>query len=89
MIIIPDSVAASELDDELVLFDDSSGSFAGLNPVAARVFKLLKTTKREEGVVDALCEEYDSPRERIASDVAEFVRMLVERGYARIVAGRD
>lgn len=47
-----------------------------LSDVAARIWELLDGTRSVEGVVSAICDEYDVERDQAASDVAELVSDL-------------
>lgn len=84
MIRIPESLAASRLDDELVLLDEKTGRYFGLNPVGSRIFQLLKNLGEQEEVVAALHVEYDAPEERLRADVAAFIDTLSRRGLIAV-----
>jgi hypothetical protein len=49
-----------------------------LSPVAARIWALLDGSRSLDQIVEALCHEYDVPRETAATDVAELVASLTE-----------
>jgi pyrroloquinoline quinone biosynthesis protein D len=49
-----------------------------LSPVAARIWALLDGSRSLDQIVEALCEEYDVPRETATTDVAELVASLTE-----------
>jgi PqqD family protein of HPr-rel-A system len=80
MIKFPQSLAVSQLDDELVLLDEKTGKYFGLNPVGSRIFQLLKESGDEAQVVAALSAEYDAPKGQLTADVAAFISTLAERG---------
>jgi hypothetical protein len=84
MISIPASLAVSRLDDELVLLDEKTGRYFGLNPVGSRIFQLLKEWGDQEKVVAALRAEYDAPEARLEADVVAFIDTLSKRG---LIAG--
>ena len=48
------------------------------NETAAFIVDCLKAETTEEAIVDAMCAEYDAPREVIAADVAETLSVLRE-----------
>jgi hypothetical protein len=81
MIRISDSLTESRLDDELVLLDEKSGKYFGLNSVGSRMFTLLKEIGDEGLVLTALIEEYNAPKERIKADLAAFIAKLSENGF--------
>jgi hypothetical protein len=82
MIKIADSVSTSVIDEELVLLDGETGKYFGLNPVASRMFRLLAETGDEERSAAALLAEYEVSEQRIRSDIAAFVALLIEKGFA-------
>ena len=63
-------------DDELHSFEDESGD---VSAVAERIVELSDGTRTLGRIVDALCEEFDVPREVCARDAAEFVKLLIEK----------
>ena len=50
--------------------------FARGNGTAARIIDLLQTETTEAEIVDALVDQYDAPRERIAADVERILSVL-------------
>lgn len=86
MIRIPMTVTTSVLDDELVLLDQATGKYFGLNPVASRMFQLLRETGDIRRTGDALQREYDAPRERLDSDLKTFMDALIQKGIVSIDA---
>lgn len=52
-----------------------------LNDTAAAVLALVDGTRTIEGIVDALGERFDAPRDDLAHDVAELIDRLTLRGY--------
>ena len=70
-----------EIDDTQFLIPVGGESFNGVargNKTAAFIVNCLKEETTEEAIVDALCAEYDAPREIIASDVAGVLNILRE-----------
>ena len=80
MIRIPNTLTTSSLDDELVLLDERTGKYFGLNAVGSRIFQLLKETGDPEAVVAALLAEYEVPEARLRADVSSLVDTLCEKG---------
>jgi hypothetical protein len=86
MIHIPETLSVSRLDDELVLLDEKSGKYFGLNPVGSRIFALLKETGDESKVLAALVSEYKAPEERLRADLEGFVAKLAALGIVKVDA---
>ena len=63
---------AQEIDGVQYLVPVGAEQFSGMlrnNKTAAFIVDCLKEETTEETVVDAMCEKYDAPREKIAEDV--------------------
>jgi PqqD family protein of HPr-rel-A system len=86
MIRIPETLSVSRLDDELVLLDERSGKYFGLNAVGSRIFSLLKETGDEAATLAALVAEYQAPEERLKADLGAFIAKLAERGLLKVDA---
>ncbi len=75
-----DEVAVRDLDDEAVLVNLTSGVYFGLNPVGTRMWHLIGEQRDLEGVIVALCNEFDAPAATIEADLLGLVAQLVDRG---------
>lgn len=62
--------------DLLHSFEDESGT---ASEVAERIVELSDGTRTLARIVEALCEEFDVPRDVCARDAVEFVRLLTEK----------
>jgi hypothetical protein len=85
---IPDHVAVREFDEESVALNLHSGSYYGLNSVAARMFECLGSVTTASEAIDPLAEEYGQPRELIERDLAALLRGLIERGLGFVSGAR-
>jgi pyrroloquinoline quinone biosynthesis protein D len=63
-------------DDQLHSFEDEAGT---ASQVAERIVELSDGSRTLGRIVDALCEEFDVPREVCARDAVAFVRLLTEK----------
>ena len=71
------------INDETLLVPVGNASFHGIvrgNPTLGAIVALLEKDTTEEAVVDAMCREYDAPRETIVADVHRVVEKLREIG---------
>ena len=59
--------------------DDYHGAIR-LNETGAWIFDQLKAETTEEALVEAMANEYDAPREQIASDVKKYIAEFTKRG---------
>ncbi len=70
---------AQEIDGVQYLVPVGAEQFSGMlrnNKTAAFIVDCLKEETTEEAVVDAMCEKYDAPREKIAEDVKGILSIL-------------
>lgn len=47
-----------------------------MNAIGADIFRMWEKKLSVDKIIDVLCEEYDAPRDVIASDVQEFLERL-------------
>ena len=76
---LKDSFMTQDVDGIQFLVPVGQEFFSGIvrsNPTAAFIVNQLKRDTTEEAIVEAMCREYDAPREQIASDVAEILGTL-------------
>lgn len=76
---------ASEIDDEVVMFDADAGQYYGLNSVASAVWKQVKNPASVAEVCDQLVELYDIEKEQCISEVLSFLPDLHKKGLIEIV----
>ncbi len=81
MIRLSGTVVASRLDDELVLLDQASGKYFGLNESGSRIYRLIEELGDEEDIIAALARDYGLPEERMRADLAAFLAALRDRGF--------
>ena len=80
---LKDSFMTQDIDDTQFLVPVGAEAFSGVvrsNKTAAFIVNCLKEDTTEERIVDAMCQKYDAPRERIAADVREMLNTLHKIG---------
>lgn len=80
---LKDSFMTQDIDDTQFLVPVGAEAFSGVvrsNKTAAFIVNCLKEDTTEERIVDAMCQKYDAPRERIAADVREVLNTLHKIG---------
>lgn len=82
-----DNQVSSVLDDEEVILNLENGTYYGLNPVGARVWRLLQEPSTLTEICDALEAEFDAERERIQRDVVALLHDLKEEGLIHLEEG--
>lgn len=79
-----DSVTIAELDGEAVMLDVATGRYYGLNGVGLAVWQLVTESKSVSEIVARMGEIYEVDRERLRSDVIDFVEKLAEEGLVEV-----
>ncbi|MCF0222767.1 MAG: PqqD family protein [Fibrobacter sp.] len=69
-----------ELGDHHVAVSPEFQAIISNNDTADFIFGQLMQETTEEKVVDAMCQEYDAPRELLAADVHEIIEQLRSQG---------
>lgn len=87
-VLVPsDEVLFQEIGGEAVLLDLASEQYFGLDAVGTRIWSLLDGNASLDRIQEALCAEYDAPRERIHDDLFALARRLLEAGLVRTTPG--
>ena len=71
------------IGDETVLVPTGKAEFSGIvrgNKTLGAVMELLKTDTTETAIVDAMCEQFDAPRDVIEQDVRRVLDELQKIG---------
>jgi hypothetical protein len=76
---ISPQVVARELGGETVILDLSSGTYFGLDPVGARMWRLLEAGQSLVGVCDVMAEEFEVSRDELERDVLALARDLLDK----------
>ena len=75
-------VLREEFDDCSVLFDPDTGNGFGLNPVSVFVFNRLDGKHTLKNIYEELCQGFGEVPKNAEKDIAEFVEVLLKKGYA-------
>ena len=76
---LKDIFITQDIEDTQFLVSVGNGFFNGIvrsNGTAAFIVNCLKQETTQEQIVNAMCAEYDAPRETIAADVAGILDTL-------------
>ena len=77
-------VMARSVGDETVLLDLASGTYYGLDPVAARVWQLMSEGKPLSAVCDLMLAEYDVARDALEADMLRLLGELQAKGLVSV-----
>lgn len=86
-ITIPAQVMARQVGDETVILDLSSGTYFGLNPVGAQIWKLLGEGKTLTEICEAIVSEYAVARAAFETDLEELLGALAAKGLISVEPG--
>lgn len=75
-------VLREEFDDWAILFDPDSGDSLVLNPVSVLIWKQLDGKNSLQDIVAHISESCENVPDTVDQDVLEFIKPLVEKGYA-------
>ena len=80
----PDQVSA-DLSGEAVILNLKDGVYYGLNPIGARIWKLVEESPRTVAEIrDVLLEEYEVTPEACEQAIVDLVRQLAQHGLVEI-----
>jgi hypothetical protein len=79
-VVLPTQVMARQVGEETVILDLASGTYFGLDPVGARIWKLMGEGKTLAEICETMLEEYEVEREQLETDVLRLTGELLERG---------
>ena len=77
--------ASADLGDEAAILNLKDGVYYGLDPVGARIWKLIQTPRTVREVRDTLLEEYDVEVDRCEEDLIALLQQLAKNDLIDIV----
>lgn len=80
-----ESIVASSINDELVMFDADAGQYYSLNPVAAQVWQHLETPKTIADLCALLTDSFDVTKEQCTEELISFLPDLEKKGLISVV----
>ena len=81
---VAEDVVSCDLDGEAAILNLKDGVYYGLNPVGARVWKLVQEPVTLENILEAILEEYDVEEEQCFQDTVELLEELQDKGLVKI-----
>ncbi|WP_088310376.1 HPr-rel-A system PqqD family peptide chaperone [Novosphingobium sp. B 225] len=77
----PDAFAETEIDDEVVLMDLSSGDFFSIKDSGLEIWNLLDQGLDRASLLAQLEQAYGVPRAELAGDVDAFLDQVMAAGF--------
>lgn len=85
VILLHEEVLSADLDgSEAAILNLRDGVYHGLNPVAARVWRLLGEHKTVGALRDVLLQEFCVDADRLTRDLIELIERLVSLGLVEL-----
>lgn len=78
---------SADLADEAAILNLKDGVYYGLNPVGARIWKLVQEPKTVHEIRKTIATEYDVEPDRCERDVLSLLQELADRGLIEIRGG--
>jgi len=76
--------ASCDLAGEMAIVNFANGTYYGIDPTGARIWKLLNEPLTIEQLCSSLARVYDVERSRLDSDVRAFIGELADQGLVEI-----
>lgn len=81
---LSEHVSLTELEDEAVLLDLTSGAYYGLNHVGVMLITLLNEGADKTQAENKIAEHYGSPHQQVVSDVTLLIDEMLEQRLLRV-----
>ena len=76
---------SSELAGEAAILNLKSGVYYGLDPVGARIWRLIQSPCKISQVIDGILQEYQVTPAQCETDVLQLVQRLSEEGLIELL----
>ncbi len=83
-ILVNEDVVSCDLVDEAAILNLKTGIYYGLDPVGARIWKLIQTPRQLNEILETLLKEYDVEKNRCQEDLNELIEQLYEKELVKI-----
>jgi len=84
IVTVEEEVVSCDLEDEAAILDLKEGIYYGLDPVGARIWKLLQKPVKVGKILETLLEEYEVGEEECRGDLMELLEEMKDNGLVKI-----
>src|SRR5674476_544232 len=77
--------ASADLGDEAAILNLKDGVYYGLDPVGARIWKLIQTPQTVREIRDTLLADYDVESDRCERDLIALLEELAQRQLIEVI----
>lgn len=88
-VIAAKDLISCELIDEIVILNQESGVYYGLNQVGAFIWNLLKVSRTVDEMRDLVINEFEVSSDLARQDVLELLRKMADKGLVDISMRKD
>ena len=81
---VAEDVVSCDLDGEAAILNLKDGVYYGLNPVGARIWRLVQEPVTLDRILEVILEEYDVEAEQCLQDTTELLEELQNKGLVTI-----
>jgi hypothetical protein len=85
MVVASKEQASADLGDEVAILNPKDGVYYGLDPVGARIWKLVQTPLTVREIRDTLLAEYDVESDRCERDLIALLEELAQRQLIEVI----
>lgn len=89
VVVCADETLSCDLQGEAVVLNLQSGTYFGLNPLGARIWKLIQKPARVSSVLEELLKEYEVDATQCEEDLLSFLKLLQARELITVQDTRD
>lgn len=84
IVVVADDVVSCDLEGEAAILNLKDGVYYGLDPIGAKIWKLIQKPKMLEEVIEIIFNEYDVNKNRCKDDTIELMEELFNNGLVMI-----
>ncbi|PKP91872.1 MAG: PqqD family protein [Alphaproteobacteria bacterium HGW-Alphaproteobacteria-16] len=78
---------SSDLGDELMMMNIDRGIYVGLNPMGARIWRLIETPHSTDDICATLIDRFEVDPAACRAEVDAFIDKMVARGLVIVAEG--
>ena len=83
-IVVNKDIVSCDLVDEAAILNLKTGIYYGLDPVGARIWKLIQTPRQLYEILETLLNEYEVEKNHCQEDLIELIEQLAEKELVTI-----
>jgi adenine specific DNA methylase Mod len=84
IILVADNVVSCDLDGEAAILNLKDGVYYGLDPIGAKIWKLIQNPTALNYVVERIGAEYNVDKNQLKDDIFELINELLDNGLVKV-----